>query len=264
MNCVRHRGGGSRDRQGEHAPGSRERQGECAARDGSGGTVRGIRQGSRGALRPGSERAAGTQDVVRGDQRRPARPYDLRLPSASTAQGGAGPCAAPVDRAATQARQAARQAADYTQPKIESAIAAATPVAEEAASRSTAAFAALRGQVTAKEVQKLVRRRERHARNGKILRGVALVGVLACAAYAVWRWWDQQSNPDWLVEPPHGHRAVGARRGATASTRSWRGRSARPSRAPTTSSSERRAQGARILVTGSGPLPRARGVSRGG
>ncbi|MFD5412052.1 DUF5324 family protein [Streptomyces nojiriensis] len=108
----------------------------------------------------------------------------------------------PVDRAATQARQAARQAADYTQPKIESAIAAATPVAEEAASRSTAAFAALRGQVTAKEVQKLVRRRERHARNGKILRGVALVGLLTCAAYAVWRWWDQQSNPDWLVEPP--------------------------------------------------------------
>ncbi|MFB7257079.1 DUF5324 family protein [Streptomyces nojiriensis] len=108
----------------------------------------------------------------------------------------------PVDRAATQARQAARQAAEYTQPKIESAIAAATPVAEEAASRSTAALAALRGQVTAKEVQKLVRRRERHARNGKILRGVALVGVLACAAYAVWRWWDQQSNPDWLVEPP--------------------------------------------------------------
>ncbi|MCX4800384.1 DUF5324 family protein [Streptomyces sp. NPDC058682] len=108
----------------------------------------------------------------------------------------------PVDRAATQARRAARQAAEYTQPKIESAIAAATPVAEEAASRSTAALAALRGQVTAKEVQKLVRRHERRARNGKILRGVALVGVLACAAYAVWRWWDQQSNPDWLVEPP--------------------------------------------------------------
>ncbi|MFJ7591583.1 DUF5324 family protein [Streptomyces sp. NPDC097617] len=108
----------------------------------------------------------------------------------------------PVDRAATQARRAARQAADYTQPKIESAIAAATPVAEEAASRSTAAIAALRGQVTAKEVQKLVRRHERRARNGKILRGAALVGVLACAAFAVWKWWDQQSNPDWLVEPP--------------------------------------------------------------
>ncbi|MFE5811196.1 DUF5324 family protein [Streptomyces sp. NPDC056491] len=111
----------------------------------------------------------------------------------------------PVDRAATQAvhqtRRAARQAADYTQPKIESAIAAATPMAEEAASRSTAAIAALRGQVTAKEVQKLVRRHRRRERNGKILRGAALVGVLACVAFAAWKWWDQQSNPDWLVEP---------------------------------------------------------------
>ncbi|MFD3805214.1 DUF5324 family protein [Streptomyces sp. NPDC058611] len=111
-----------------------------------------------------------------------------------------------VDRAATRAveqtRRAARQAADYTQPKFESAIAAATPVAEEAASRSTAAFAALRGQVSAKEVQRLVRRHERRARTGRVLRGVALVGLLAGGAYAAWKWWDQQSNPDWLVEPP--------------------------------------------------------------
>ncbi|MCY0945457.1 DUF5324 family protein [Streptomyces antarcticus] len=111
-----------------------------------------------------------------------------------------------VDRAATRAvkqtRRAARQAADYTQPKFESALAAATPVAEEAASRSTAAFAALRGQVSAKEVQRLVRRHERRARTGRVLRGVALVGLLAGGAYAAWKWWDQQSNPDWLVEPP--------------------------------------------------------------
>ncbi|MFD3325336.1 DUF5324 family protein [Streptomyces sp. NPDC058701] len=111
-----------------------------------------------------------------------------------------------VDRAATRAvmqtRLAARQAADYTQPKLESAIAAAAPVAEEAASRSTAAFAALRGQVSAKEVQRLVRRHERRARTGRVLRGVALVGLLAGGAYAAWKWWDQQSNPDWLVEPP--------------------------------------------------------------
>ncbi|MER5870820.1 DUF5324 family protein [Streptomyces sp. NPDC002044] len=111
-----------------------------------------------------------------------------------------------VDRAATRAvkqtRRAARQAADYTQPKFESALAAATPVAEEAASRSTAAFAALRGQVSAKEVQRLVRRHERRARTGRVLRGVALVGLLAGGAFAAWKWWDQQSNPDWLVEPP--------------------------------------------------------------
>ncbi|MEU3058898.1 DUF5324 family protein [Streptomyces subrutilus] len=111
-----------------------------------------------------------------------------------------------VDRAATRAvkqtRRAARQAADYTQPRFESALAAATPVAEEAASRSTAAFAALRGQVSAKEVQRLVRRHERRARAGRLFKGVAIAGVLVGGAYLAWKWWDQQSNPDWLVEPP--------------------------------------------------------------
>ncbi|MCY0934262.1 DUF5324 family protein [Streptomyces sp. H34-S4] len=111
-----------------------------------------------------------------------------------------------VDRAASnavkQTRLAARHAADYTQPRLESALAAAQPVAEEAASRSTAALAALRGQVSAKEVQKLVRRHERRARYGRLFKGVAVFGVLAGGAYAAWKWWDQQSNPDWLVEPP--------------------------------------------------------------
>ncbi|MFE2310829.1 DUF5324 family protein, partial [Streptomyces sp. NPDC059411] len=111
-----------------------------------------------------------------------------------------------VDRAAVnavkQTRLAARQAADYTQPRLESALAAAQPVAEEAASRSTAALAALRGQVSAKEVHKLVRRHERRARCGRLFKGVAVFGVLAGGAFAAWKWWDQQSNPDWLVEPP--------------------------------------------------------------
>ncbi|MFI6147060.1 DUF5324 family protein [Streptomyces sp. NPDC051109] len=111
-----------------------------------------------------------------------------------------------VDRAATLAvhhtRRAARQAADYTQPKLESALAVAQPVAEEAASRSTAALAALRGQVTAKEVQRLVRRHERRCRAGRAFKYAAVVGLVAGAAYMAWRWWDQQSNPDWLVEPP--------------------------------------------------------------
>ncbi|MFD9358173.1 DUF5324 family protein [Streptomyces sp. NPDC060031] len=111
-----------------------------------------------------------------------------------------------VDRAATnavkQSRRAVRQAADYTQPRLEGALAAAQPVAEELSSRSTAALAALRGQVSAKEVQKLVRRHERRARASRLIKGVALVGLLAGGAFAAWKWWDQQSNPDWLVEPP--------------------------------------------------------------
>ncbi|MFF5449005.1 DUF5324 family protein [Streptomyces sp. NPDC012888] len=111
-----------------------------------------------------------------------------------------------VDRAATRAvqgtRRAARQAADYTSPKIEHALAVAQPVAGEAAARSTAALAALRGQVSAKEVQRLVRRHERRARAGRLFKGVAVVGVVAGAAFVLWKWWDRQSNPDWLVEPP--------------------------------------------------------------
>ncbi|MEV7543820.1 DUF5324 family protein [Streptomyces sp. NPDC089915] len=111
-----------------------------------------------------------------------------------------------VDRAATKAvhqtRLACRHAVDYTTPRLESAIAAAQPVAEEASNRSMAALAALRGQVSAKEVQRLVRRGERRARCGRMFKGLALAGVLAGGAYAAWKWWDRQSNPDWLVEPP--------------------------------------------------------------
>ncbi|MFF2193280.1 DUF5324 family protein [Streptomyces sp. NPDC058157] len=111
-----------------------------------------------------------------------------------------------VDRAATKAvhqtRQACRHAVDYTAPRLESALAAAHPVAEEASNRSMAALAALRGQVSAQDVQRLVRRGERRARCGRLFKGIALVGILAGGAFAAWKWWDQQSNPDWLVEPP--------------------------------------------------------------
>ncbi|MBW5255110.1 DUF5324 family protein, partial [Streptomyces sp. P01-B04] len=93
-------------------------------------------------------------------------------------------------------------AADYTVPRVEHAIAAAQPVAEEATARSTAALAALRGQVTPKEIRKLTRKHERRARCGRAFKGLAVAGLLAGAAYAAWRWWDKQANPDWLVEPP--------------------------------------------------------------
>nr|WSZ97185.1 DUF5324 family protein [Streptomyces sp. NBC_00857] len=105
-------------------------------------------------------------------------------------------------RAAVRTRTAARQAADYTVPRVEQAVATAQPMAEQAAARSAAALAALRGQVTAKEIQKLVRKHERRARAGRVAKGLAVLGVLAGGAFAAWKWWDKQANPDWLVEPP--------------------------------------------------------------
>ncbi|MFJ4202052.1 DUF5324 family protein [Streptomyces sviceus] len=111
-----------------------------------------------------------------------------------------------VDQAAHEAavrtRKAARQAADYSRPRIEQAVAAAGPVREEATARSTAALAALRGQITPKEVRKLVRKHERRARAGRLAKALAVAGIVAGGAYAAWKWWDKQANPDWLVEPP--------------------------------------------------------------
>lgn len=111
-----------------------------------------------------------------------------------------------VDQAAHEAavrtRKAARQAADYSRPRIEQAVAAAGPVRDEATARSVAALAALRGQITPKEVQKLVRKHERRARAGRLAKALAVAGIVAGGAYAAWKWWDKQANPDWLVEPP--------------------------------------------------------------
>lgn len=81
-------------------------------------------------------------------------------------------------------------------------MAAAQPVREEAAARSAAAVAALRGQVSAKQIQKLARKNQRCATTGRLFKGVVVLGVLAGGAFAAWKWWDKQANPDWLVEPP--------------------------------------------------------------
>lgn len=81
-------------------------------------------------------------------------------------------------------------------------MAVAQPVAEEAGSRSAAALAALRGQVTAKEIRKLARKHERRAKAGQALKVLVVAGILAGGACVAWRWWDKQANPDWLVEPP--------------------------------------------------------------
>jgi len=107
-----------------------------------------------------------------------------------------------VDKAAQAAAQAAKQAAEYAAPRVEQARSSAQPMAMEAAARSTAALAALRGQVSVGEIQKLVRKHERRARAGRIAKGIAVLGMVAGGAFAAWKWWDKQANPDWLVEPP--------------------------------------------------------------
>ncbi|GAQ56336.1 DUF5324 family protein [Streptomyces acidiscabies] len=104
--------------------------------------------------------------------------------------------------AARQAAEYSRQAADYSRPRLEQAVAAAGPVRDEAASRGAAALAALRGQVTPAQIDRLVRANRRRARAGRAVKGLAVLGVLAGGTYAAWRWWERQANPDWLVEPP--------------------------------------------------------------
>ncbi|WP_133911041.1 DUF5324 family protein [Streptomyces sp. NBC_00582] len=104
--------------------------------------------------------------------------------------------------AARQAAEYSRQAAEYSRPKIEQAVAAAGPVRNEATARGIAAVAALRGQVTPRDIERLVRKHRRRARAGKTARIVLVVGAVAGGAFAAWKWWDKQANPDWLVEPP--------------------------------------------------------------
>ncbi|GKQ38711.1 DUF5324 family protein [Streptomyces sp. A012304] len=104
--------------------------------------------------------------------------------------------------AAVRTRLAARQAADYSRPRIEHAMAAALPVRDQAAARGAAAIAALRGQVTAKEIKKLTRKHRRRAKAGKLAKSMAMLSAVGAGAYAAWKWWDKQANPDWLVEPP--------------------------------------------------------------
>jgi hypothetical protein len=105
-------------------------------------------------------------------------------------------------RAAHRTREAARAASEYAGPRVEAARAAAGPVREAAMARSTAAVAALRGELTAEDIRKLARRKVRRARTGRAFRKLMVVGLVAGGAAAAWKWWEKQSNPDWLVEPP--------------------------------------------------------------
>ncbi|MDX3238383.1 DUF5324 family protein [Streptomyces sp. ME03-5709C] len=110
-----------------------------------------------------------------------------------------------VSGAARRTRATARQAADFTSPRVGQAVTTvrtvAVPAAEEAAARSAAAVAVLRSHVTADDIRRLERRRDRRIRTGRCAKGVLLAGLVAGAGFAAWKWWSKQTNPDWLVEP---------------------------------------------------------------
>ncbi|MGA5701901.1 DUF5324 family protein [Peterkaempfera bronchialis] len=106
------------------------------------------------------------------------------------------------DAALAAGRQARATTAPAVATLVEEARNAAVPVTQEAQSRGAAALAALRGQVTAADIEKLVRRKARRERCGRVARRLLVVGVLVGGGAAAWKWWRGQSSPEWLVEPP--------------------------------------------------------------
>ena len=104
--------------------------------------------------------------------------------------------------AALRARMAARQAAEYSRrgssrPGRRPALSVRRP--RPVARRRWRRCAA---RSRPKEIEKLARKHQRRARAGRLAKGLAVLGVLAGGAFAAWKWWDKQANPDWLVEPP--------------------------------------------------------------
>lgn len=150
-----------------------------------------------------------------------------------------------VDQAAHEAairtRQAARQAADYSRPRLEQAVAATGPVKDEATARGVAALAALRGQVSPKEIQKLVRKHERRARAYRAAKVLLVVGALMRRRLRRLEVVGQAGQPGLAgrtarrdggsgVEPPDvcgRQRPVGARPGGAGQAGRGRGRAAR-------------------------------------
>ena len=110
-----------------------------------------------------------------------------------------------VETAAKRTRKSAKAAAEFTAPKIGTAVAVTRattgPAKDEVVLRGSAALHALRGQVSAADIDRLVRRRVRRQQTGRVFRGMVIAGLAGGAAFAAFKWWSKQSNPDWLVEP---------------------------------------------------------------
>ncbi|WP_049578646.1 DUF5324 family protein [Streptomyces sp. SBT349] len=86
-------------------------------------------------------------------------------------------------------------------PRMERAVAAAGPARNQAAARSQAAMAALRGDISAGEIRGAMQRKARRQRAGRMVRRLGMLGLAAGGAYAAWRWWSGQGDPDWTMEP---------------------------------------------------------------
>lgn len=164
-----------------------------------------------GAVRYGRQAGVYGRHYGREAQRLARQQYEARLAervamARDQARAAVPPKAATaVEAAAKRTLETARAAAEYTAPRVGQAVTVTrtvtAPAREEVVVRGTAALQALRGQVTAAEIDRLVRRRLRRERTGRAFRGLVVTGLASGAAIAAWKWWNKQTNPDWLVEP---------------------------------------------------------------
>lgn len=110
-----------------------------------------------------------------------------------------------MENAARAAMEGARAATEYTAPRVGNAVtvtrSVAGPAVDGVVLRGNAALHALRGQVSAAEIDRMVRRRIRRERAGRALRDVVVVSAACGAVVAAWKWWNRQNNPEWLIEP---------------------------------------------------------------
>ena len=131
-------------------------------------------------------------------------------PSAVEAANKAAERAVDAARSAgSSARIAAAQARQATIPTVsqalDEAVQATANAAATARDRGAAALPVLRGQISVAEIEALTAQHARSARRGRWTRRVVTITVLGAVAgggVAAWKWWQKQSNPDWLVEPP--------------------------------------------------------------
>jgi len=131
-------------------------------------------------------------------------------PSAVEAANKAAEQARDAARAAgVSARAAAAQARQVTGPAVSQALDGAVQATSNAAAavrdRGAAALPVLRGQISAAEIEELTAQHARAAHRGRWARRVLTVGLIGAVAgggVAAYKWWQRQSNPDWLVEPP--------------------------------------------------------------